>query len=296
LSTETPKREGRLRAHTLWSAFDQFVDRISVARIGADVLRSRPRGVIDFLQNSGFTIVNHFPSGSLSRGTAIRRHSDLDLMVVLHRRRHVDGKSPSELLHDAHAALAGYRQATAQVRENGQAVTISYGSWPNVDLVPVYAAQDAHGLLYYNVPDAKLRLWRVSRPHTHARRVQRRIRADGPRFLEVIKLLKWWNKQNGELMHPYRIEVIALEAPMPFPRDYADGLLMWFDTAIAVLDGRLQTAEAVPHQPRADLKDLLTAARATCRDTQEHFRAGSNHQLAIEAWARFFGPSFPVPY
>ncbi len=98
-----------------------------------------------------FEILDSFATGSLPKFTAVTGYADLDIMVVLHYSKHIKNKKPSEVLQAVRNCLGEYR---TNVRKNGQAVTLYYKIWPNVDIVPVSrTVNDDNSVQHYNVPN-----------------------------------------------------------------------------------------------------------------------------------------------
>ena len=105
-------------------------------------------------------------------------------------------------------ALGNYR---TNVRKNGQAVTLHYETWPNVDIVPASRTADANGVVtYFNVPDMNRGVWIESRPKKHDEAMAAKNLSSGPSFKKLVKMIKWWNHQHSSLLQSYHIEVMAL--------------------------------------------------------------------------------------
>jgi tRNA nucleotidyltransferase (CCA-adding enzyme) len=107
-------------AYTIQTAFDQFFEAINLGGDHRETANARRDRIVALLSNH-FTILEAFSTGSIPRYTALRGKADLDVMVVLHYGKHIEGKSPTQVLQSVRDALAEYR---SQVRKNGQAVTL----------------------------------------------------------------------------------------------------------------------------------------------------------------------------
>src|SRR5579863_3196057 len=152
-------------AYTVSYSFDLFFDDINLTGDHRSTAAARRDRIVSLLKND-FEILEAFPTGSIPRYTAVRGYADLDVMVVLHWSRHIKGKQPSEVLGGVQRSLSAYRTG---VRRNGQAVTLYYDSWPNVDIVPVYRTVDDKGqVTHYNVPDMNHEEWIESNPKDHS--------------------------------------------------------------------------------------------------------------------------------
>jgi tRNA nucleotidyltransferase (CCA-adding enzyme) len=137
-------------SYTVPVSFDKFIENISLTGDHKETANTRKDRIISLLSNS-FTILDAFPTGSVPRGTALKVLADLDVMVVLHLTKHIKDKGAQEVLQNVRDALGQYR---TDVRKNGQAVTLYYESWPNVDIVPVSRTDNSDGSVsHYNVPN-----------------------------------------------------------------------------------------------------------------------------------------------
>lgn len=151
-------------AYTVLTAFDVFYDTINLAGDHREVANARKDRVVSLLSNH-FEILDAFGTGSIPRFTALKADSDLDVMVVLHYGKHIQNRTPTDVLQNVRDALSEHRN---QVRKNGQAVTLYYNTWPNVDIVPVSRSIDSSGnVTHYNVPDSNTGTWIESTPKTH---------------------------------------------------------------------------------------------------------------------------------
>jgi Second Messenger Oligonucleotide or Dinucleotide Synthetase domain len=109
-------------------------------------------------------------------------------MVVLHNGKHIKDRKPSQVLQSVQRQLAGYRTG---VRRNGQAVTLSYETWPDVDIVPVSRVTNSSGnISHYNVPDMNREVWIKSKPRLHDRYMTDKNKECGDAFKRIVKMIK----------------------------------------------------------------------------------------------------------
>src|SRR5688572_2190486 len=124
-------------AYTVEAAFNEFYDAINLSGDHRSTANARKDALISLLSGK-FDVLEAFGTGSIPRFTALKGRADVDVMVALHYGKHIKGKTPTQVLQDVREALA-YKTT---VRKNGQAVTLYYDTWPNVDVVPVARVQD----------------------------------------------------------------------------------------------------------------------------------------------------------
>jgi len=284
-------------AYTVDAAFNQFYDAINLSGDHRGTANTRKDHLVGLLKNS-FNIVDAFGSGSITRFTALKDHADLDVMVVLHYSKHVQGKQPTAVLQSVRDALGEYR---SQVRKNGQAVTLPYTTWPNVDIVPVYYTHDHTGnITHYNVPDSTTETWISSRPKQHADAVEAKATECGANFRKFIKIMKWWNGRHGAYLQSYHIEVMALKALTGNQDDLPWCLYQFFDSctklAAAPLFHDLGFSDSyLGAGDRYEAVKRLTAATIKARDAWYETYGGRNKPAAaIEHWKQLFGDKYPA--
>ena len=152
-----------------------------------DIARSRRDALVSLLENT-FTILEAFPTGSIPRFTAVRGYADLDVLLALHWRYHIKDKTPQQVLQAVRDAHSQYR---TNVRKNGQAVTLHYETWPDVDIVPASRSVDAQGqTTHYNVPDMNRGVWIESRPKQHGEAMVQKNLFCGASFKKLVKMIQ----------------------------------------------------------------------------------------------------------
>jgi len=280
-------------AYTVQSAFDQFYETINLAGDHRTTANTRKDTLVSLLSKH-FDIIEAFGSGSIPRFTALKTKADLDVIVVLHYGKHIEGKTPTQVLQSVRDALGNYRN---QVRKNGQAVTLYYETWPNVDIVPVSRSVDAAGgITHYNVPDANTENWIESNPKAHANDVDVRAGMCGPSFRKIIKMMKAWNAAHSGYLQSYHIEVMALHT---FDSELTD--LPW-DTFQFFERCRELVGESLWHRHgyadaylsysgREEIKKRLATAEEKAR-LAWYYGTKRNSAEAIKYWKQVFGDAF----
>lgn len=283
--------------HTVAMSFIQFYEAINLAGDHRATANARRDRIVALLEKE-FSIVEAFHTGSIPRYTAVKGYADLDVIVALHYSKHIKGRDPSEVLKDVRDALAEYR---THVRRNGQAVTLYYETWPNVDIVPAYQSTDNQGsVTHYGIPDMHREVWLRSRPKTHSRNISSRSSTCGESFRKIIKMAKWWNHQHSALLQSYHIEAMALEAFTSTLDDTPWDVFCFFREAADLAASPLSYNGALvddylDYKRRAEVAKRLITARDTARSAW-HRTHGTNddHEGAIRLWRQIFGSKFPA--
>jgi hypothetical protein len=283
--------------YTVSASFDKFVENISLTGDHKEVANARKDRIVSLLRNA-FHILDAFPTGSIPKGTALKAQADLDVMVVLHYGKHLKDKTPAQVLQGVRDALGQYR---TNVRKNGQAVTLYYDSWPNVDIVPVAVIyNDDKTVNYYDVPDMNSGSWLRSRPRRHTNLINAKANECGNRFKPLIRMFKQWNKEHSDLLESYHIEVLALKTLAGALSDYSWNVFHFFDEAIKLVGGELEyeggyADDYLDYSTRQEVVNRLKTARDKASDAWYlTYNGSTQHELAIEIWRQIFASKFPA--
>jgi hypothetical protein len=283
--------------YTVPVAFDQFFSKINLPGDHKNIASTRREWLVKALAGK-LEVIGSFATGSIPKFTAVKGHADVDVMVVLHYGKHIDGKKPSQVLASVREALSGY---STKVRRNGQAVTLSFQSWPDVDIVPVSRTDRADKTVsHYNVPDMNREVWLVSKPNIHASNVSDRVATYGPEFRHIIKMAKWWNYEKFGELQSYHIEVMALNGLNGAFDDYAWQLRQFFGSAHQLAQNSLYYEGGyadgyLSYDARKKVVEALERASTLARSAWYCTYGGRNdHEQAIKLWRQLLGDAFPA--
>lgn len=283
--------------YTVPYSFDVFYENINLTGDHRSTANTRRDDVVKTLSKS-FSIVESFSTGSIPKYTALKNHADLDVMVALHYGKHIKDRKPSQVLQDVRDSLAEWRTG---VRKNGQAVTLYYKTWPNVDIVPVSRVTNADGSFsHFEVPNSNNETWIKSRPKELAADIENKASKCGKNFRRIIKMVKHWNRIHSSYLQSYHIEVLGLRI---FDEDLSDlpwQIFKFFDEARKLLDSYLWydngfADDYLTWGNREEVKKRLDSAISKTRSAW-YKTHGSNddHKGAIEIWRQVFGSEFPA--
>lgn len=283
-------------SRTVSMAFDKFRENIEVSTYNREIATKRKDGLVSLLERH-FEILDAFPSGSLPRYTAVKGHADLDIIVVLHFNKHIEGRLPSEVLGSIQKALSHY---VTSVRRNGQAVTLSYETWPSVDIVPVARVTNKDGSIHsYDVPDMNSEKWITSRPRKHSNKMSDKNKQN-EKFKRFVKMVKWWNHQNQSLLQSYHIEVLSLELFDEDAGEYPWALSKFFDEARGMIsnDFWYEDSYVGDYLSYTDKQEVLKKMSHANSLALSAWYAGYNGEdkEAIDYWRQIFGKEFPSYY
>lgn len=282
--------------YTVSASFEKFRENIELSGNHRETASERKDRLVSLLGDE-FEILDAFPSGSIPRFTAVKEYADLDIIVVLHYGKHIEGKQPSEVLQAVRDCLGEYK---TNVRKNGQAVTLYYDTWPNVDVVPVSKTTDNDGSInYYSVPNMNTEGWLKTRPRKHSNALEERNKECGDKFKRIIKMIKWWNHKHGGFLQSFHIEVMALKIFSGELAEYPWNIFQYFDNATTLAASSIwyDTGNAddyLDQKSREAAVDRLKTARDKARDAWYlTYNGKEEHEKAIEKWGQIFGEKFP---
>ncbi|MBK1726723.1 nucleotidyltransferase [Halorhodospira neutriphila] len=195
--------------------------------------------------------------------------------------------------------------AKSDISRNNAAAVLDLTSYAwSFDIVPgFFTAPESDGRNYYIIPNGKGH-WQKTDPRMDRDRVKRLNRAHNGNLLNVIRLVKYWNRrQTMPTASSYLLETLVLDyydvAPKiasQWPDLEFREVLSHIPTMIRKpiwdskkIEGDINTLDVNERDrvaSRAEA-DLSTASEAWYAEKQ------GNHAKAISKWQRVFGPAFP---
>lgn len=278
------------------SAFNSFIQRIALSGDHLDTAETRAARIVELMED-GFEILEAFPTGSITRGTAVRSSADVDVMVVLHYGDHIENKRPKQVLEDVRLHLSQYRARI--VKKNGQAVTLYFKTWPNVDIVPAAHVTGADGrLAYYIIPDMNQDRWIDTNPHYHDQAMSMLSSVD----LHLIQMIKTWNGRHSSYLQSFHIEVLALLTDSVDPTDWPWAIRQFLDQAMKLIErplshpnggaGNGKVDDYLTPSARREAKARLVQAEDYATRAWWETRHG-NLREAMKIYQWLFGSQFP---
>jgi predicted nucleotidyltransferase len=191
-------------------------------REGELVSARRHLGATRIRLAKSFDVSRIVPIGSHARGTAIRAHSDLDMMVVIRRNNAKWGGnivSSYTLLGRVREDLQA-RYVNTDIRTDQQAVVVDFASGQqSLDVVPALFRRFEQMRPVYQIPDG-LGEWFETSPELHDRYFANANQRSGGKLRRVVQLLKWWKFSRAQ--------------PVPIRSFHMDILLASSDVCVGV--------------------------------------------------------------
>jgi hypothetical protein len=272
--------------------FDQFLEKVTVSGdLKKDANARRDR--ISELLGSKFEILDIFPTGSLMRGTGLKGSSDVDVMLVLHYGKHIKEKTPVQVLEMVREALSEYNAQI--VKKNGQAVTLYFKSWPNVDIVPTKRVTS--GISYIlQIPDSNTGRWITTDPKAHdgaMSRIPNRCR-------QLVRMVKCWNQAHSDYFQSFHIEQVALQTtsthdgPVWEQSAWPWAIHMFFEKAIELTGPSTTISAAYELEEWKQIRARLDRAKQLSLDAWYAIHTKNDVEKAVARYRILFGDKFPA--
>jgi hypothetical protein len=272
------------------TSFSRFLDNITITGDARKVAKGRRDKIAELLEGS-FTTLDTFATGSTVRGTGLKGVSDVDVMLVLHYGNHVKGKTPLELLEGVRDVLSDYNAKI--VKKNGQAITLYFTTWPNVDIVPAYRIQGAQDLL--EIPDANTATWIRTSPATH----DHAMAILPVRRRQLVRMVKCWNRAHSGFLESFHLEQIALQTTAAHDGsnwaedDWPWALKGYFEKAINLTEPAATISASYGTADWLELRTRLVRARDLSTEAWHAVRRDDIEE-AVDRCRILFGGDFPA--
>lgn len=251
---------------------------------------------------SAWQLEDHFLTGSYRRDTKTKRLKDVDIFVVIDRagpQAALRQSGPAAVLE----ALAEVLRATySDVSVDQLAVTVNFGQDEDImsfDVVPAFK-RTAKGK-GYEIPDTVTSAWVATNPKTHHEQLTAKNMECDYRFVPFVKMIKGLNRELGEPVRSFLLEVMAQRLVMaPFGR-YQDEVRWFLANAIDAIQQSWPDPAGLGPDVNTMSAPERTAAAAVLTDAlkiAEHailLEDDKQDRAAVEQWRRLFGWRMPRP-
>ena len=265
-------------------------------------LREKLRNDSDFADLHKNTLL----SGSYKRDTAIRprmkngeaHRPDIDILVLTTHSRH---SSPEDAVDDVFYVLNRHYTPT-----NRQARSVSVSTkFADMDVAPII---DPDGDGTYYIPDRNQKEWIRTNPPGHSQWTTETNNRAGGRFKPLVKLFKWWRRENptvGKRPKGYVLEVIAANCMNQRETHYGELFVKMLETIVEkyAFEVSLSMVPTIddPSLPGNNITEGLSFAafEGFYNKVKSHAVIGrealslEDQEKATEKWRILFGDRFP---
>jgi len=140
--------------------------------------------------------------------------------------------------------------------------------------------------------------WIKSTPELHSQLINNAAVERGSNFRRIIKMIKHWNHNHGDVLSSYHIEVLALNYLTGSLNDMPWAILQFLTSMTEALKTRLWHQQGyvddyLTPAKRAEEVERISKATETARMAW-YMGSINNNELAINKWHQFFGAQFPT--
>ncbi len=250
--------------------------------------------------NKSFLVASVVRIGSHSRGTAIRTHSDVDLLAVLRRReaRWGDREVSPDTFIDRIADDLRDRYTTTSIRRDAQAVVLQFrGGTHAVDLTPATFSHMEQRCPVFRIPDGDGH-WVETSPARHNQRFRIANLRSGGKLRTVSQLLKAWRyaRTPPYAMSSFYTDMLLASSEIASGvKSYAECLRDFFSELARRESRGLQDPEGIAGVITATdsktARDRLTEAALSARERADQALAAQEDNDFAEAhrqWSLIF--------
>ncbi|MFR0356909.1 SMODS domain-containing nucleotidyltransferase [Streptomyces sediminimaris] len=261
---------------TLEKSFELFTQRISLTGQEIEEALERADEICNFL-SMATPVKECKVTGSMARSTAIRKFSDVDVVAVL--RPHSLTTTTPQSITEKLLKILKPEYRNAQISEN--TVHINFTKGPDVDVIPaVPVTVNPKNGTTYRIPSPDRGKWNAYDPEGRNKEITQKGILLGDRFVALIKVIKWWSKQNGQPIASYEIENIASASFTSRMPSVTCAIVKFFDSLESQIEGR-----------REDNVAAISAARAIAKNALRSEQQGDARE-ALNYWGSLLGDQF----
>ena len=252
-------------------------------------------------------IVRDFLSGSYARDTSIRPKTDADGVVrpdvdIIIVTNYTTADAPEDVLNDLCDALEGGDDGYEVERINKRSIKL-ITPLAEMDVVPVieWGSQ-------YKIPDRESGEWKLTDPPGHVQWSIDRNKEFNGRLKPLVKLFKWWRRENNSGKRPkgFVIEVLtALHAPkteIHYGEAFAQmlesihkeyGFQAEMDIKPVIYDPSVAGSDILAKVSITQWKAFMAKVK-TYADYARKAQSTDNMDDATWYWRKVFGSRFPA--
>jgi hypothetical protein len=287
-----------LMAKTVSGAFLELLGRLDLTADQAETASTRATALKDFFDRNFTMAERSFTIGSYRRGTLVRPERDIDLLAPLDYTTYKD-----RFDNDSRAFLyfvrdeLNDRYALSKVSSRGVAVLLDFNVI-RADVVPAFRRMGGG----YFIPDGRKR-WTATNPDFHTRIIRDRDRELGERLKPLIRLMKFWNIQNGGHLRSFHVELMVWTI---WKRDgsiptYSVAVMQTIDVMRSWLktsfddpwDGGGRIDAYLSSHDRAMVRRMLDQDAKSSAQAEE-YRKAEKIEKAFDRWNSVFRRGFPA--
>jgi hypothetical protein len=285
-------------ATTIKLGFDKLKQNLQITDLQGSTVSTRQTNVRDAVK-AELTVLDDFLTGSYKRSTMIAplTKADIDIFMVLDP-KYYKQNGQTYILDKVRDVLKETYPKSPKVSRDGQAVTITFTDF-KVDVVPAFKRQGGG----YLIPDCILSRWIPTDPKEHVTIWSAANAAHNGDLVPLIKIIKAWNRSNGDLLQSFHLESMVLQILNGMTiSNFWSGARYVFDKGRTVVESSVLDPAGYGSNTGAYLNTQAKLDAVVSRFDTAYARAinaeGLENQGKIEdafsKWQLVFGSYFPA--
>jgi hypothetical protein len=274
---------------TLLQKIKEMIDNISVTDKQEDTISTATNNLSNHLtkDENELDIDSTFVNGSYERDTMIRPLDDVDIFAVLNRDEWTDDygnlPKPQAVLTKIKNKLNSISDYKDKVTQDRPCVTVTLKAI-NFDVLPSF--EESFG--GYLIPNYDLESWTYSYPEQLTNNLNNSHRKNDYKLKDVIKAVKYWNRENKKLIPSFQIEETMISYfNLNKITNYEEAIRLWFNNSEYYLEkNKFKTSNQYD-----DAIKKIKSVRDKLNKAKDHIDNKENDE-AIQIWKDVFGKEF----
>lgn len=274
---------------TLLHKIKEMIDNISVTDKQEDTINTATNNLSNHLtkDENDLDIDSTFVNGSYERDTMIRPLDDVDIFAVLNRDEWTDDygnlPKPQAVLTKIKNKLNSISDYKDKVTQDRPCVTVTLKAI-NFDVLPSF--EESFG--GYLIPNYDLESWTYSYPEQLTNNLNDSHRKNDYKLKDVIKAVKYWNRENKKLIPSFQIEETMISYfNINKITNYEEAIRLWFNNSEYYLEkNKFKTSNQYD-----DAIKKIKSVQEKLNKAKDHIDNKENDK-AIQIWKDVFGKEF----
>ncbi len=215
---------------TVNQSFQKFKENLEITDKQSQAISNCRVNLVNVFVESHISLHNQKTRviGSYDRNTLIRplSNGDVDLMIILHYDDNKDCYTSDGTIKilDKFKYILDKEYPDTTKRRDRNCITMELSNF-RLDVVPAFFDTSGN----YEIPDSIDKKWIVTNPIKFAEKITSINKTMGEAFIPLIKMVKAWNKENGDYLNGYHIECMMYHRYILYTRGYTyDSMLKVF--------------------------------------------------------------------
>jgi hypothetical protein len=276
---------------TLLQCIDLLLDNISVSDRQEENITTSLSNIEGYLNDkeNDLSISRTFTNGSYERDTIIRPLNDIDIFAVLRRddwkNEYGQLPNPQSVLTKIKNYLNGLTDYKDKVKQSRPCVTIELSN-KDFDILPSFELAGGG----YEIPNHNLKSWITTYPEQLSSDLDITHKKCNYRLKQVIKVVKYWNREQGKVIPSFHVEEIAINIfTIHSFKNFEEAIRIWFNNA----EYELHADKLYSNDEYNAILKKIRSVRDKLNNAKTDFDAGKEGE-AIQIWKTIFGKEFPT--